>query len=529
MKNFLLFSAIAATLFNGTHAFAQKKAAPAPAKAAAVKSGEGHDVKFHIKGLKDSTCYIGYFYGKGQYVKQDTAKADKDGNLEFRGAKPLDRGVYILSMPKGYLEFLIGDQKFKMETDTADIIGRMKVTGSPENITFYGYQKLTARKGKSRDSLSNIQKTLTKGTPQEAVIKDKITAIDKEVETERDKLINEHGETLTAKLLRAAKDIEVPDAPKKADGTIDSNFQYIYYKSHYFDNMDLSEEGIVRSPFFHGKLERYFKQLVVQYPDSVIKDADDVINKMKSKEAFKYTVWYIFNTYENNNLMGMDAVTIHMADNYYLNGRAYWIDSTTKGSIKSRADIMRPLLLKKKLPDTYLTDSNGKVVSLYSVKSKWTVVIFYDPDCGHCQKEIPILLKYWQKNKDKGIKVYAATTVRKSKPWKKFINEYKIGEWINVWDSLTVTDFTRRYDIYSTPVIYVLDENKVVQAKRISAEQLSDFFDQWQKDEDRKSGKVTKEIESSPSGSVPAEKSDKGHSKGKADKNSKTSAPAGKI
>jgi hypothetical protein len=56
--------------------------------------------------------------------------------------------------------------------------------------------------------------------------------------------------------------------------------------------------------------------------------------------------------------------------------------------------------------------------------------------------------------------------------------------------SYTATDFKNTYDIYATPVIYILDENKKILAKRIGVEQLPDFFDNYFRD---KQGKATKD------------------------------------
>ena len=65
---------------------------------------------------------------------------------------------------------------------------------------------------------------------------------------------------------------------------------------------------------------------------------------------------------------------------------------------------------------------------------------------------------------------------RKPEGWKKFIRSKKLYDWINVQDGKTVTDFKKTYDVYSTPVVYVLDENKKILAKRLSVEQLEDYF-----------------------------------------------------
>jgi peroxiredoxin len=125
---------------------------------------------------------------------------------------------------------------------------------------------------------------------------------------------------------------------------------------------------------------------------------------------------------------------------------------------------------------------------LYDVKAKYTVMIFWDHGCGHCKKEIPKLVEqYNSKLKAKGVQVYAIETEDKPKEWKQFIKEHKLN-WINVCEP---DDYKRAvtkkiYDIYSTPVIYLLDENKIIKAKRIDSEQIVNIVDMLEKEKEKK-------------------------------------------
>jgi len=102
-----------------------------------LPADEGYNIKVKIKGLQDTVCYLGYYYADKQYVV-DTAKIDANGSGAFTGTKKLDGGLYFLYTPKNTLiQFLISDaQKLTLETDTLDIIGKMKYTGSNENKLF---------------------------------------------------------------------------------------------------------------------------------------------------------------------------------------------------------------------------------------------------------------------------------------------------------------------------------------------------------------------------------------------------------
>ena len=467
--------------FGSNPSFAQKSKQEKPVT-------PGHNIRFKVKGYKDSTAIIAHYYGENQYIPKDTAKFDSKGNLEFKGKAALPEGVYLLVLPKNkYVEFLVGEQFQLMEFDSIDAISSMKVKEGLENQLFYSYQKTMSTKGKEAQPLKT-KLSQSKNPDTTAAVKKQLEAIDKEVKAFREKLFLDNPNSLAVKLFKAAQEPEVPEPPVLANGRKDSVFQFRYYKAHFMDNIDLSDDRMVRTPLFHGKIEQYITKLTIQIPDSINKEADYLLKKAKGKEIFKYLVWWITNNYEKSQIMGMDAVFVHMAKNYYLNGKAYWVDSTVLNKIRDRAKILDPILLGKKAPNMWLTDSAGKLFTLDGFKSKSTVLYFWDPNCGHCQKETPKLYEFWEKNKARGIGVFAVCIDRKPDDWKKFIREKKLN-WLNVWDSYTQTDFKNMYDIYSTPVVYILDENKKILAKRIGVEQLEDFYENYFKDKIEKINK----------------------------------------
>jgi peroxiredoxin len=155
--------------------------------------------------------------------------------------------------------------------------------------------------------------------------------------------------------------------------------------------------------------------------------------------------------------------------------QAFWVDTATLRKINERAMLLDPLLIGKKAPQLVLADSNRKYVPLYSVKAKYTVVFFWDPNCGHCQKETPKLNEVYKKYKNDGVEVYAVDIDRDRKKWVEFINKNQL-HWINVYDPDYYVSFKQLYDIYSTPVMYVLNEKKEIMFKRIGVEQFDDIM-----------------------------------------------------
>jgi peroxiredoxin len=224
--------------------------------------------------------------------------------------------------------------------------------------------------------------------------------------------------------------------------------------------------------------------LTPQIPDSINVSTDVLFKKGKAnEEVFKYLINWITYYYESSKIMGMDAVFVHIVDNYHAKGQTPWIDSTQLHKIIDRANTLRPILIGAKTPQVVAVDSSGHDVSLYSVKAKYTILIFWDQGCGHCKKEVPKLAELYEKMKDKGMKVYAVETEDSPKEWKDFIKEHKLS-WINVYqpDQYKRAVMKKIYDIYSTPVIYLLDENKVIKAKRIDVEQVGDLIEILEKE-----------------------------------------------
>jgi len=268
----------------------------------------------------------------------------------------------------------------------------------------------------------------------------------------------------------------MPDFAPNKDGSKDTVSLYYYYKDHFFDNVNLKDDRLLFTPVFHPRLENFFTKMILQIPDSITKEADKIIAQLKpGSEMFKYVVWWITNHYETSKIMGMDAVFVHMVQNYYTKEKAFWVDDTQLFKIQERARILSPILVGKKVKNLVMADEKGAFRSLYDVKANYTVLYFWDPDCGHCKKVTPKLKQYYDSVKGKGIQVYAVCTEVEMEKWRNFIKEYSL-DWINVADPELRNNFRADFDITSTPQIFLLDQNKNIIAKRIEVSSLTEIL-----------------------------------------------------
>jgi thiol-disulfide isomerase/thioredoxin len=443
-----------------------------------IAQKQGYEIKVNVKGLQDSTVQLAYYYGDKQYIK-DTAVADNKGNILFKGDENLPGGIYIVVMPsKTYFEILVDkEQRFSLETDTTNFIKSMKVKGSKDNEIFYSYLNYIGDKGKEMESL---RKEIEAAKGNEQLIeklKEQQSKTDTEVKDYKRNFINNNRERFLAKVFLSTYEPEIPDAPILENGRKDSLWTFRYYKQHYFDSLDMRDDRLLRTPVFANKIKTYIERLTPQIPDSINAAADYLISLTDPKsEIFKYLVYYITNTYERSKVMGMDAVFVHMAQKYYLNGMTYWVEDHQLEKIKERVDNLKDNLIGNQAVNLKLFKPDFSQTDIYSIKKDFTIVYFWDPSCGHCKKVTPKLSDFYKEKKELyNLEVFAVYSEADTAEWLDYLRKNEL-KWINAADLLWKTNFKQLYDIYSTPVIYVLDRNKRIIAKRIDVEQLEDFL-----------------------------------------------------
>ena len=203
-----------------------------------------------------------------------------------------------------------------------------------------------------------------------------------------------------------------------------------------------------------------------------------VIEKSKvNEEVYHFVFLYLLNESNQSQLMGMDKAFVALSEKYVLRDPKPWLDTSAVRKIKERVEAVKPNLIGNIAPELKLQDSEGNYYSLRQMNAKYTLLYFWEPDCSHCQKTTPLLNKdLYQELKTKGIEIYAVLTQNNKDKWMKAVQEYKIQEWTNVWDPQYTSNFRRLYDVTSTPIIYILDKNKKIIAKRLDVESSIKFL-----------------------------------------------------
>lgn len=434
-----------------------------------------YKIEITVQGLADSVAYLGYYRGDKRYVL-DTTMIDKNGYMMFKDKKVVKTGVYFLYTGSYTMDFLIDRSlTFSLNTKRETTYPDLVVENCPDNEQFRAFQLVMIdHQQKMKELTSSLDSASTMSDTTR--VREGMTKLNATNTFKRDSLLEAFGNTYMSQILiMMAKS---PELEIDSDSlTLDQKkAQYIYYKDHFFDGIDFSSEGLIRAPNFYGKVKEYIERVTFQNPDSIISSIDYLLTKCEdNSELFRFWMGTFFQEYQNPKIMGMDKVFVHLADNYYLNGKIEWADSTLLAELEKEMKFQRESQVGLKAPQIYLLDTLDQRTSLYDIKSDYMVLYFYDPDCGHCKKKTPVLYDLYKKM-DGDFDVMAVTVGTDVKKWKDFIKKFDLQGWINLGDPYYKSNFRVQYNVRSTPQVYIVDKDKKIIAKKLDVEQIESFI-----------------------------------------------------
>ena len=133
-----------------------------------------------------------------------------------------------------------------------------------------------------------------------------------------------------------------------------------------------------------------------------------------------------------------------------------------------------------------MVDTAGIPRPLYEVNASFIVLCFWDATCGHCKEIVPKVDSIFQaKWRQEGVKIYGVMVDGGKEAWLQFIKDHNLIDWIHVYETKEHQEATEKagqasyrqlYDVYQTPILYLLDKDKRIIAKKLSYQQLDEVI-----------------------------------------------------
>jgi peroxiredoxin len=462
------------------------------ASSALGQSAKGYEIKVRIKNYTGDTIKLANYLEDKLYFQKSVVM--QNGLATFKNDTALHGGMYAVYLNKEKTHFPIlisqNEQFFSIETEGPDYMKNLKFKGAPDNeLNVKNMEFYTAMNAKATPYRKTLEENKDKTTSNDykAAVK-ALEAMDNEVKAYQQKIIEKHPASLTVKIMKANLPIILPETPKLSNGRPDSLFAWRYYRSHYFDGTDFTDESLIYTDFLKRKITDYFDNYILPEPDSMLVAANEVISKTtKNKEMYRYVVGTLLSYFEASKYVCMDKVFVGLTDKYYCGpnppfppsvlGDQKYIDK-----ICSHSNDMRLVRCGEIAPNIKLQsiDDEGKQqeTELHQIKAKYILVFFWDPECGQCGKVSDKLVEYYNAFKQHGLHVYGICTKSYDElnRCKEKIKDKKM-QWTNYADPYYLAKAKMLYNIKTTPGIFLLDKDKKIILKKFEMDDLKRFLE----------------------------------------------------
>lgn len=432
--------------------------------------------EFH---LKSDTCLgeqiiLARYYGKSLYP-MDTLECNSQKDIVFKNNKKIEQGLYAIIFPeKSKTDFLVAkNQKLDIHLHFNQSM-QAQVTGDEQSEVFSQYSTFMIEMHKKREMHVTRYKQNAKNTDSILFIRNALNALNIQVR----KYYSDNIKQFEGETLGSIFSVLLPiDAPK----IFSAEEQRMYMKNHFFDHVNFNDQVLTNTPFLINQLDVYLKEIVEPVPDSLVKYSIKIIDKSMVNDAvFKQICNHVFSFATQSKIMGMDKLQVAISKRYYLSGKADWTNLEFRNKLKELVVKAEPILIGNKAPEITLLSLNEEdgFVSLKDVAAKYTLVFFWEPGCYHCQQAIPLIKNVTKSYPSSTLSVFAVYTQKEVDEWKDFIFEHDLYKWIHVYDKNYQSTVKQVYDVASTPMLYLLDEDKKIVAKKFDPKFLEPIMKQ---------------------------------------------------
>lgn len=436
---------------------------------------QGYSLFVRFNSFANENLILGK-YRTSKVFPVDTIKLNLHGGGVFSGREKLEEGLYIFVHNNApVIEFLLGsDQQLEFTLNNNGI----NLNGSQASSRFLEYQQLIKNAGRYKNQLLK-QIPKASDTEKEA-ISYQLDSLDEVIKAFIYQDIEQFKGTMYADFLNASKPFEYPENfNKKNLSPKQLKARYAYQRDHFLEPINFKNSGLTNTPVLKSKLDFYFKKVLIQHPDSIIPQAMKVLVQPDMDSImFQFLSSYFLSFSQDSKLMGMDKLLVLVADHSYLSGKAYWATNSFLRELQIKVRMLRANLIGNKAPEIILPDQENNEVALSSIDAKYTIVAFWEIDCGHCQKEIPKLYQKLSNSRFADeVQVFAVHNDNKYDRWVKYLSDNKLDDWINVYNKNDEIGFKIDYNITQTPIFYLLNEHKIIVAKNLNIEQIMQFVE----------------------------------------------------
>ena len=227
-----------------------------------------------------------------------------------------------------------------------------------------------------------------------------------------------------------------------------------------------------------GMLEKYTAAIEQEKFDVKSAECDFLISSVHDSLTTQHIALWLYDHYKDSELMGDEAVAIHIYDNWFKPGTIAMRSQFDRFDADLFASFNRSTLLGMKAPEVTLQTPCGRKIKVPEQGSH-AILFFFDTSCGKCQLTAQVLPGVLEKISFP-TRFYAVYCGHDKKAWRKFRNSFKVRNKkvgiVHAWDPEVASDYLRLYGVMSTPRLYFTDTDGEILGRRLEVESLAEII-----------------------------------------------------
>jgi len=439
------------------------------------------EVKGQVKGILSKTVYLTSFYGH-KTTLIDSASVNSSGEFIFNIDQKHPIGLYRIRMGQNLrAQFMGGGEQFvdlifnyediEFKTHFDFPFDSMNIIKSNENKLYYDY---ILKNDENKRKLELLYRIVQEYPKTDAFYKDLIkqyNKVQKDNNSFSKNLISKNKGSFLSKIIAfdMLPIINLQQTPEERDRKM---------KEAFFGENDFNDTILLYSDLIPSKVIRYlslyrnegYSQEMQE--GAFINAIDIVMGKIGTNESIHNNVLdYLIEGFER---FGMESVLLHLYDHYILGNSC--IDNEKTVSLKEKTEAIKRMGKGQPAPHFIIKDIDNNDIDLNKIEAEFTLVLFWASWCSHCTTVIPELLNLYNNTSRDKLEIIAISLDTKKADWEQYLKHQKTN-WINHaslkgWDCPTA----RSYFIYATPSLILLDRDKNILGKPLSARDLRSYL-----------------------------------------------------
>ena len=228
-----------------------------------------------------------------------------------------------------------------------------------------------------------------------------------------------------------------------------------------------------------SRLEEYFAALEREAVQVKIGECDFMLESCTDSLVRQYVAVRIYDHFLGSNVMGDEAVAVHMVDDWFIPGKVSMYSDIDMLNARVYAEFHRSSLIGMEAPRLTLRALDGSAVTA-PAQGAASVLFFYDTSCAKCKLEM-LRLREYLPQLDVPLEFFAVYTGVSEEQWKEFIDtrwdfDVPSVRVHHVWDPELESNFQMLYGVLQTPQMLLVGPDGIIAGRSLDTDALAQLL-----------------------------------------------------